>query len=94
MPAGELREVEIGENIFAVCNVNGEMRALSGVCPHQGGPLGEGALDGELIVCPWHAWEFHSGTGVCRFNSAVSVPVYPVKVEGGSILVDIPVKIA
>ena len=65
------------------------MRALSGVCPHQGGPLGEGALNGEIITCPWHMWEFHSRTGACQFNERLVIPTYPVRVEGSDILVEI-----
>jgi nitrite reductase/ring-hydroxylating ferredoxin subunit len=89
LPPGELIEVERGEELYALCNVDGEIRALSGVCPHQGGPLGEGVLNGDLIGCPWHMWEFHSGTGACTFGEGVAVPVYPVKIEGNDVLVDI-----
>jgi nitrite reductase/ring-hydroxylating ferredoxin subunit len=94
LPPGALIEVErpnaSGESDrFAICNVAGEVRALWGDCPHQGGPLGEGALNGELITCPWHMWEFHSGTGVCAFNPGLAIPTYPVKIENGDIMVDI-----
>jgi nitrite reductase (NADH) small subunit len=89
LPPGELMEVELGEGLFALCNVGGEVRALHGVCPHHGGPLGEGALNGDMVTCPWHMWEFHSGTGACGFNASLTVPTYPVRVEGGDILVDI-----
>ena len=49
LPPGALREVERGNDRYALCNVGGEVRALAGDCPHQGGPLGEGALNGELM---------------------------------------------
>jgi hypothetical protein len=48
LPPGSLMEIARGDDLYAVCNVDGEIRALSGVCPHQGGPLGEGALNGNL----------------------------------------------
>jgi nitrite reductase/ring-hydroxylating ferredoxin subunit len=86
---GALIEVEREGSQYALCNVGGELRALDGVCPHQGGPLGEGALHDGVITCPWHMWEFDSRTGDCVFNNAVSVPVYPVRVEDGEVLVDI-----
>src|SRR5258708_17273112 len=89
LPPGSLIEVEHSENLYALCNVGGEVRALYGVCPHQGGPLGEGALHGEVITCPWHMWEFHSGTGACGFNADLSIPTYAVRVEGREILVDV-----
>jgi nitrite reductase (NADH) small subunit len=86
---GGLIEVERGEDRYALCNVGGEVRAMSGVCPHHGGPLGEGALNGELVACPWHMWEFHSGTGVCTMNDSLRIPTFSVRIEGDAIMVDL-----
>jgi len=80
---------DVGENSYAVCNVDGELHALDGICPHAGGPLGEGALHGDILVCPWHAWEFNCRTGANDFDPDVVVPTFPVKVEGGDILLDV-----
>ena len=90
LPPGSLVEIVRGNDLYAVCNVGGEVRAMGGVCPHHGGPLGQGALDGRLVTCPWHAWQFDSSTGSCVFNDAVRVPVYPVRIENGEILADLP----
>lgn len=57
LPEGTATEFVSGETSIAVCRVNGEIYAIDGVCPHNGGPLGEGALHGKWLVCPWHAWE-------------------------------------
>jgi nitrite reductase (NADH) small subunit len=89
LPPGSLIEVERNGVFYALCNVAGDHRALGGTCPHQGGPLGEGVLNGEIITCPWHMWEFHSATGACAFNESVRVPSYPVRIEGSEILVDL-----
>ncbi|MDP9055335.1 MAG: Rieske (2Fe-2S) protein [Acidobacteriota bacterium] len=89
LPDGELMEVVLDNRLYALCNVGGEVRAMSGVCPHHGGPLGQGGLEGSLVTCPWHAWPFDSKTGTCMFNDAVRVPTYSVRVEAGEILVDI-----
>jgi nitrite reductase/ring-hydroxylating ferredoxin subunit len=89
LPPGQLIEVEVGEDLYALCNVNGEIRVLHGTCPHQGGPLGEGALNGDLVTCPWHMWEFDSKTGACAMNPDLVIPKYPVKIEGADVLVDI-----
>ena len=86
---GSLAEVEHEGAYYAVCNVGGEVRALAGTCPHQGGPLGEGALNGDLISCPWHMWEFDTRTGICVFNERTAIPVYPVRLEGEDIMVDL-----
>jgi nitrite reductase (NADH) small subunit len=90
LPEGALIEVVQGETPYALCNVAGEIRAISGVCPHHGGPLGQGTLDGSTVTCPWHAYEFDSGSGVCLFSDGLRVPIYPVRIEAGEILVDLP----
>ncbi len=89
LPPGSLLEIVRGDDVYALCNVAGEVRAMAGVCPHNGGPLGQGVLNGSIVTCPWHAWEFDSATGVCLFSDALRVPVYPARVEDGEILVDI-----
>jgi nitrite reductase/ring-hydroxylating ferredoxin subunit len=90
LPPGTLIEVVEGEELYAVCNIDGEIRALSGRCPHQGGPLGQGVIEGNLITCPWHAWQFDSATGACDFDAGGSIPTYPVRVEAGEVLVNLP----
>lgn len=90
LPPGTLLEVVRGDDLVAVCNVDGEVRATSGVCPHSGGPLAQGVLDGGSITCPWHMWPFDSKTGACDFNPDLCIPVYEVRMEGNDILVDMP----
>lgn len=90
LPEGRLLEVEHHGELYAICNFDGEIRATSGRCPHHGGPLGQGALDGALITCPWHMWQFDSSTGACALNAELRIPVYPVRVERGEVLVDLP----
>jgi len=90
LPEGRLLEVVHSDDIYAVCNFDGEIRATSGRCPHHGGPLGQGAMDGPLITCPWHMWQFDSATGVCAFNPGIRILVYPVRVESDEIFVDMP----
>jgi nitrite reductase (NADH) small subunit len=91
LPPGSVMEAEVNGNTYAVCNADGELHALDGVCPHAGGPLGQGALqDGGILVCPWHAWEYDCRTGANTFDEEVRVTRFPVKVEGGEILIDVP----
>jgi nitrite reductase/ring-hydroxylating ferredoxin subunit/multimeric flavodoxin WrbA len=74
--------------IALVCR-GGRFSAISGVCNHVGGPLGEGRLDGDYVVCPWHHWKFHAETGQGEPGyEADQVPRYAVKVEGGRVWVD------
>lgn len=68
----------------------GQFGAISGACNHVGGPLGEGTLEGDYVVCPWHYWKFHASTGVGEPGyEADKVPAYPVRVEGGRVQVDL-----
>jgi len=75
---------------YAVCNVEGDVHALEGTCPHAGGPLGQGALHGDTLVCPWHAWEYNCRTGVCLFSDDVKLAKFPVKIEDGAVWIDVP----
>ncbi len=84
-----LMEVMVDGNCYALCNAAGEVYAISGVCLHRGGPLGQGALHGTQVVCPWHAWEWDCRTGANDYNPEQKVATYPVKIEGGDILIDI-----
>jgi nitrite reductase (NADH) small subunit len=90
LPPGTVIEVEHGDDLVAICNVAGELRAIDGRCPHQGGPLGEGVLTGGTVACPWHMWEFDTRTGECGFNPNLKLAVYPVREQGGEVLVDLP----
>jgi nitrite reductase/ring-hydroxylating ferredoxin subunit len=83
-------EVIIDGNPYAVCNLGGTLHAMWGVCPHQGGPLGQGEVNGKSLTCPWHAWEYNCETGENDFDPTVKVATYPVKVEGGDIFIDLP----
>ena len=75
---------------LAVSFKDGKFGVVSNACNHVGGPLGEGRLDGDYINCPWHNWKFHRCTGLGEPGfEEDAVPAYPVKVEGGRVLVDL-----
>jgi nitrite reductase (NADH) small subunit len=90
LPPGALIEIEHDGEPYAICNVGGQIRALYGECPHEGGPLGQGALEGPMITCPWHCWQFDSSTGVCVQGDDVVLETYLVMVEGSDVLVQLP----
>jgi nitrite reductase (NADH) small subunit len=87
---GEVREVKVANEPYAICNVGGELHALRGICPHQRGPLGQGALHGKMLVCPWHAWEFDCTTGEHDYNALIAVGKVTLMVEGDQVLLDLP----
>ena len=86
----ELQQVTAKRTRIALSWRNRVFSAISGVCNHVGGPLGEGTLDGDYVTCPWHFWKFHHRTGLGEPGfEEDAVPSYPVKVENGRVLIDI-----
>jgi nitrite reductase/ring-hydroxylating ferredoxin subunit len=89
LPAGSVTEVSVDGAFYAICNVAGRVTALSGTCPHRGGPLGQGAIHGNYVVCPWHAWEWDCATGANDFDTTRQVPTFEVRVAGDDILIEL-----
>jgi nitrite reductase/ring-hydroxylating ferredoxin subunit len=83
--------VEVKGMSIAVFNAgSGRFYACSGVCPHEEGPLAEGWLEGEAVVCPWHGFDFDLGTGQCRVDPELSIPVFAVRLTEEGVEVDLP----
>lgn len=80
-------KVEIKGKEIAVFNVDGNFCAIDDTCPHRGGPLSEGSLEGNVVTCPWHGWQYDLTSGACLTNPAVQQTKYEVKVQGDDILV-------
>jgi nitrite reductase/ring-hydroxylating ferredoxin subunit len=90
LPAGSAKEVEFEGRVYAIYNVEGVISAIDGICPHQGGPLAEGTVEGNTVTCPWHGWQFNIRTGQTPLGSKIKQAVYEVKVEGPDVLVAVP----
>jgi 3-phenylpropionate/trans-cinnamate dioxygenase ferredoxin component len=86
---GQAHVVEAGGRTLALFNVEGTFYALDNACAHRGGPLGEGDLEGRIVMCPWHAWRWDVTTGANANNPAVRMTCYPVRVEGGGVFVQL-----
>jgi nitrite reductase/ring-hydroxylating ferredoxin subunit len=86
-PPGESIERIVADRVVALFNVAGTFYALDGVCPHQGGPLGQGKLTGAVVTCPWHGWQFDVTTGRHQLNPRCVQESLPVRVDGGQVLV-------
>jgi nitrite reductase/ring-hydroxylating ferredoxin subunit len=84
---GSAKAVEVNGKAIALFNVEGTIYATDNTCLHQGGPLGEGELMGDVVICPWHQWEYDVRTGEMVGNSSVKLATYPVQVEGSDIKV-------
>jgi len=86
---GKVMEAEAGGVGVCLANVNGELSALDNLCPHRQGPLGQGWIEGDTVICPWHSWAFHVKTGLSEYPADEAVVVFPLKVEGEDVLVEI-----
>ena len=84
---GTGKAVVVGEREIALFNVEGRYYALDNTCPHQGGPLAEGWLDGAVVTCPWHAWTFKLSDGKMTLGDFACVDTFDVRVEGDDIRV-------
>lgn len=84
---GQCRTVDAGGKAVALFNVDGTICALDNTCLHRGGPLGEGILEGEVVTCPWHMWDYNVRTGEKVGESSIKVATYPVQVDGNDIKV-------
>jgi len=90
LPAsGEAKEFACGDKMICIANVDGTLSAMDNVCLHRGGPLGQGVVDGGKVICPWHGWEYDPKTGEASHNPTAKVAVYPIKVEGDDVIVEI-----
>jgi len=90
VPAGTGKKVEIEGKSIALFNVGGSFCAISETCPHRGGPLSEGTVQGTHVTCPWHGWTFDAATGnrVGFPEGMGRITTYKVRVEGNDILVE------
>jgi nitrite reductase/ring-hydroxylating ferredoxin subunit/DMSO/TMAO reductase YedYZ heme-binding membrane subunit len=75
-----------GERV-AVFRYDGRISALSNVCQHQNGPLGEGRIVNGCVVCPWHGYEYEPATGASPAPFTEKVPTFDVRVRAGRVLV-------
>lgn len=89
LPPGQAAEVKVGDRAVALFNVDGTFHALTNLCPHRGGPLGQGFVEGSQVSCPWHNYTFDVTTGDNVVNPELKVERYDVKVEDGRVFVKV-----
>jgi len=87
VPPGEGRAYVVGDREVAVFNVGGAYYAIENTCPHQGGPLAEGCLEGAVVTCPWHAWSFDVRDGAMTLGGLTTVDAFDVQIDGSTVSV-------
>ncbi len=84
IPPREGRSVRLGDDEIAIFNLGDRYVAVDNSCPHRGGPLCDGIVSGDTVVCPLHGWKISLDTGdVLKPDVCVKVGTYPVSVEDG-----------
>ena len=89
IPPGTAKVIAVQNVEVALFNLEGSIYAIDNMCQHAGGPLGEGKIKGDDVICPWHGYRYHIKTGQYIKNPVMSVACYPVKVENGKISVSV-----
>jgi nitrite reductase (NADH) small subunit len=90
IPPGSAKLVEVEGKRLAVFNVDGRFHAIDDTCPHRGGPLSEGELEGEVVTCPWHRSTFNVTNGAVLSGPArAGVSHYAVQHSGGELSVEV-----
>ena len=89
VPPGTIHEFQVEGKVVAVANVEGQIHAINGVCIHRGGPLGDGPLEGFVVTCPWHGWQYDVRTGKVGQNPTAGVECYAVEIRGDEIFVKV-----
>ncbi len=84
---GSATTVVIDGREIALFNIAGSFYALDNTCPHQGGPLAEGWIEGATVTCPWHAWCFKLTDGKMTLGEFASVDAFAVRIEGERVAV-------
>lgn len=84
---GEKILVEYDDEDVGLFNIEGQFYAISDVCTHDGGPLVEGDLEGDVIICPRHGARFNVKTGAQTMPAIAPVPLYQVKIEGDDVYI-------
>lgn len=81
--------VEVGGQSIAIFNIAGTYYAIENTCPHRGGPLAEGMMAGEEVICPWHGSRFNVKSGAVLTPPArQGVKSFPIRVTGNDVEVE------
>lgn len=88
IPLREGRAVQVGDREIAIFNLGDRFVACDNACPHRGGPLADGIVSGNTVVCPLHAYKICLDSGsVVKPDVCVRVDTHEVRVEDGVVLI-------
>jgi len=93
IPLREGRSVRIGSREIGIFNLGDRFLAVENRCPHKGGPLSEGIVSGNVVVCPLHSWKIDLECGVVKKPADVRTcaKTFSTRVEDGIVSIEVPV---
>jgi 3-phenylpropionate/trans-cinnamate dioxygenase ferredoxin component len=97
VPIGKMKKVNVDNKDILIANVNGVFYALNNRCPHMGGSLADGNLEGDVVTCPRHSSQFNVKTGTAVGKAKIGplkimpkdAEMYEVKIDGTDLMVKI-----
>lgn len=91
LPPGERLFIEVEGKSIVIFNMAGEIFAIGDICSHDNGPVGDGEIEGDEIICPRHGGRFDVRTGkATSLPAVVDIPSYPVRLTDGMIEIGLP----
>jgi nitrite reductase/ring-hydroxylating ferredoxin subunit len=85
LAGGRMVQAMAGDERVLVCQIDGEVHAVEGVCPHRGALLSQGQMLQTAVVCPWHQWAFDLTTGKGITNPHSCLKKYQVTIQDGQV---------
>jgi nitrite reductase/ring-hydroxylating ferredoxin subunit len=85
---GQGKSVQVDGKDIALFNVNGTYHVIDAVCPHEDGPLHQGEVEGDTIICPWHGYDFSVMTGECSVDPNLRVLTFVAKIQGNDVFIE------
>jgi nitrite reductase (NADH) small subunit/3-phenylpropionate/trans-cinnamate dioxygenase ferredoxin subunit len=91
IPDGERKLVSVEGLSIGVFHHKGGWYALCNQCLHRGGPIATGPLEGDIITCPWHGFQYDVMTGQLLVDPSARLDTFPVVIAGDEVRVLIPI---
>jgi nitrite reductase (NADH) small subunit/3-phenylpropionate/trans-cinnamate dioxygenase ferredoxin subunit len=90
IPDGHRKIVQIDGLSIGIFHHKDRWYALRNSCMHRGGPVSTGPLEGDILICPWHGFQYNITTGECLADPSARLDMYPVTVQNGQIHLQLP----
>ena len=90
IPNGQRKIIQVDSLSIGVFHHDGQWYAVRNSCIHRGGPVATGKLEGDILTCPWHGFQFNLRTAVCVADPKAELDHYPVNIVNGQVHLTVP----